>query len=46
MGYSPWGFKESDTTESITHTHRDNDVVTVLLSARVLRDHMVLLFKT
>ena len=25
MGYSPWGRKESDTSESHTHTHtRDN----------------------
>ena len=22
MGYSPWGHKESDTTEGLTHTHR------------------------
>ena len=22
MGYSPWGHKESDTTEQPTHTHR------------------------
>ena len=21
MGYSPWGLKESDTTERLTHTH-------------------------
>ena len=21
MGYSPWGHKESDTTELLTHTH-------------------------
>ena len=21
MGYSPWGHKESDTTEQLTHTH-------------------------
>ena len=21
MGYSPWGCKESDTTEQLTHTH-------------------------
>ena len=21
MGYSPWGRKESDTTERLTHTH-------------------------
>ena len=24
VGYSPWGHKESDMTEQLTHTQRDN----------------------
>ena len=28
MGYSPWGRKESDTTEQLTHTHTHTHIHT------------------
>ena len=27
MGYSPWGRKESDTTEQLTHTHTHTHII-------------------
>ena len=27
VGYNPWGRKESDTTERLTHTHRGQDLI-------------------
>ena len=26
-GYSPWGLKESDTTERLTHTHTASNII-------------------
>ena len=32
-GYSPWGHKESETTEQLTHTHTDKKLTTTGFSA-------------
>ena len=34
VGYSPWGLRESDMTERLTHTQSNNDQDSVLLVSR------------
>ena len=46
MGYSPWGHKESDTTERLTHTHththtHQREKHAPLLRASVTKPHEV-----
>ena len=36
MGYSPWGRKESDTTERLTHTHTHTHTHTMCIQCRSL----------
>ena len=48
MGYSPWGCKESDTTERLsvyTHTHTHTHTHTYTHTHVSLRDLTVTLFK-
>ena len=33
MGYSPWGYKESDMTKQLTHTHTQERIMNTLSQA-------------
>jgi len=35
-GYSPWVYKESDTTERLTHTHRRTKYITSRVTRRLI----------
>ena len=37
MGYSPWGHKELDTTERLTHTHTHTYVVSLSQVKRIVQ---------
>ena len=44
MGYSPWGHKESDTTERLSIAHTTEDV-RVLILPKVETQHLMLIRK-
>ena len=41
MGYSPWGLKELDTTEQLTHTHTINHINFAFQNSLILHFIMV-----